>query len=81
VPRYRYFCNICKEDFISFHAISLEKTDCDLCESTDIERRLTKPIKKIKKKDNVKVGSLTNKYIEENREILKTLKENREENE
>jgi len=79
MPRYRYFCNACKEEFISFHAISHEKDDCDLCGALDIEKRLTKPIKKVKKQQNVKVGSLTNKYIEENREILKTLKDNREE--
>ena len=81
MPRYRYFCNTCEQEFMSFHAISYEKNDCDLCGAMDIEKRLTKPNKKIKKQQNVKVGSLTNKYIEENREILKTLKDNREEHE
>ena len=48
--------------------------ECTLCESSDIAKLLTKPLF-FKKKHNPKIGKLTKKYIEQNKEVLENLKE------
>ena len=74
MPRYYYHCNNCHGDFLVHHLMSETQKECSLCESDDIAKLLTKPLF-FEKKDNKSLGILTKKYIEENKEILKELKE------
>jgi tRNA G26 N,N-dimethylase Trm1 len=74
VPRYYYHCNNCHGDFLVHHLISEIQENCSLCESTDIAKLLTKPLF-FEKKENKTLGKLAKKYIEENKEVLKNLKE------
>lgn len=75
MPRYLYFCNDCQEDFIVFHSISDKQKECNICQSENIKKMLTKPTYLTKKSEQKKsVGNLTKKYIEDNKEILKDLK-------
>ncbi len=74
MPRYRYFCEECQSDFTMFHGMDHIQKDCPACNSIKIKKMLTTPIHLKNKKDG-SVGNLTKKYIEDNKEILKDLKE------
>ena len=74
MPRYRYFCEECQNEFNVFHGINDIQKDCSVCNSDKIKKMLTTPIHLKNKKDK-SVGNLTKKYIEDNKEILKELKE------
>lgn len=74
MPRYYYHCNNCDRDFLAHHLISEVQENCNLCDSNDITKLLTKPLF-FEKKDNGKtLGKLAKKYIEENKEVLEELK-------
>jgi len=73
MPRYIYFCKECQDDFVVFHGINDIQKHCALCDSDNISKMLTKPIHLAKKKDK-STGTLTKKYIEENKEVLNNLK-------
>jgi len=74
VPRYQYYCNICKKDFIAVHSWKEPQEFCVLCNGVDIKKLLTKPLTPTKK-GNPKVGDLTKEFIEANKEVLEELKE------
>ena len=74
MPRYIYFCEECQTDFTIFHGISDIQETCVVCEKSSIKKMLTKPIHLKTKKDK-STGKVTQKYIEENKEVLKNLKE------
>jgi hypothetical protein len=57
-----------------FHGMDDIQKDCPACNSSKIKKMLTTPIHLKNKKDE-SVGNLTKKYIEDNKEILKDLKE------
>jgi putative FmdB family regulatory protein len=76
LPRYRYHCESCEEDFVAFHSFSDTKENCDLCDSDSIKKMVGKPVVINKKQNDSKAtGALTNEYIEANREILAQMKE------
>ena len=74
MPRYRYYCNICKKDFVVTHSWKEPQENCILCDNVDIKKLLTKPLAP-KKKNKSKVGDLTKEFIEANKEVLEELKE------
>lgn len=76
MPRYRYHCEGCEEEFVAFHSFSDVKETCDLCGSDNITKMVGKPVV-IKKNQNSSksTGALTNEYIEANRELLAEMKE------
>ena len=74
MPRYYYHCNNCHGDFLVHHLMNEIQEQCSLCESNNIAKLLTKPLF-FEKKDNKSSGKLTKKYIEENKKVLKELKE------
>lgn len=76
MPRYRYKCEGCEEEFVALHSFSEQKESCDLCGHESIVKMLGKPIVLNKKTINSRgTGDLTNEYIEANRELLKEMKE------
>ena len=76
LPRYRYKCEGCEQEFVALHSFSDVRESCDLCGHESITKMLGKPIVLNKKLTNSKdTGSLTNEYIEANRELLKDMKE------
>jgi len=77
MPRYRYACEKCEEITEAFHSYKETLTDCVKCESLNsLTRLLNTPRYVVKKKptEDIKVGDITQKFIEENREILKQQK-------
>lgn len=81
MPKYLYECGSCTHQFISFHGIHEGPAGCPKCQSKE---DLTKLINKVYIKGQQegvgdstfnKVGDLTKQMIEDNREILKDLKE------
>ncbi len=76
MPRYRYECEECKKIFTAFHSFKDTLDNCKYCETTGSLNKLLNTPYINKKVDNEahKVGELTKKFIEENREILKNQK-------
>jgi len=74
MPRYKYQCNTCQIETTIYHGISEVILNCDVCDGKECMQKLLSKPRYIKKKTmgiNQKVGELTKKYIEENKEILK----------
>ena len=83
MPRYRYQCEKCEDVTTIFHLISEQiKSGCTVCEATgSLTKLLNTTI--IKKDDRhmvqeQKTGDLTKQFIEENREILKNQKKEKD---
>ena len=77
MPRYYYDCTQCGASIRIFHLVEEIAEDCTVCNfSGSLQRAITTPTfhKKKEGRDN-KVGALTKKSIEENREILNKAKE------
>ena len=77
MPRYNYFCTYCESEFMTAHGMNEVKQECDLCNMTgSINKILSKPImiSNKTKTNNKKVGELTSEFIEKNRELLKSMK-------
>ncbi len=79
MPRYRYLCEICDEFTDAFHSHEDILLDCEKCTSEEsLKKILSTPyygIKRLSSKFDKKIGDITKKHIEENREILKQQKE------
>ena len=78
MPRYQYECKICGANEIVFHLIDETHEDCNNCNSEDSMVKIVSVANiktKTKAKQISKIGDITKKFIEENREILKQQKE------
>jgi hypothetical protein len=78
MPRYRYYCENCKQESLIFHGINEVIVDCLDCEIRQtMKKLLSTPIitsnKPVEKESHV--GSLTKEYIESNRDVLQTQKQ------
>ena len=77
MPRYQYECKVCGSKALVFHLMDETHEDCEECESTGSMIKLlssTNIKTKNKTKQPEKIGDLTKKFIEKNREILKQQK-------
>lgn len=77
MPRYRYKCDKCDKEQMIVHLIKHKITNCPVCKGTKcMQKQLTTPnIKIAPSQTEASVGDLTNEFIEANREVLKTQKE------
>jgi len=76
LPRYRYKCEGCEEQFVVLHSFSETREECLLCGHVGITKMLGKPVIVNKKESDPRAtGAITNEYIEANRELLKQMKE------
>lgn len=76
MPRYRYKCEGCEEQFVVLHSFSETREQCLLCGHVGITKMLGKPVIVNKKESDPRAtGAITNEYIEANRELLKQMKE------
>ena len=80
MPRYKYVCSACEFTKNYFHGINDVVEICEKCEQPtmkkDYSSSFTLNVKKTNKK--TKVGELTKKYIEDNKEILEQQKKEAE---
>jgi len=60
-------------EFVVMHSYKELQEDCIYCESNEISKLLSKPIK-IESKHEAQTGQITKEYIESNKEILEDLK-------
>ena len=76
MPRYQYKCSECEFLKTYFHGLNDVVEICEKCNKKTMEKVLTNSFFTIKKKSASpeKIGELTKKYIEENREILENEK-------
>ena len=71
MPRYNYRCEACGTESTIFHLISETIDECDVCEASgEMTKLLSRPTYVAAQTKDNKVGTLTVRYIEENREIL-----------
>jgi len=73
MPRYKYACDICQEDFCVFHHWEEKQETCTECGSREISKIISKPLRAITKPAE-KTGQVTDEYIKANKEILEDLK-------
>ena len=72
MPRYTYRCIDCQENFDVVHGILDNQETCGFCYSTKIKRVPQMPhIRREQPSEGERVGELTKRAIEENRELLK----------
>lgn len=74
MPRYQYECKVCGATELVFHLMGETHEDCEECESEGSMIKLLSSVTiktKDKPKQAEKIGTLTNEYIQKNREILK----------
>ena len=79
MPKYIYQCNTCSGRFEIYHGMTESEDYCPQCESEDFYRvpQFTFFKRSVEPKGN-KVGEETKAAIEENRDILKQMKKERE---
>jgi|6_EtaG_2_1085325.scaffolds.fasta_scaffold48769_2 putative FmdB family regulatory protein len=78
MPRYRYQCEECEEFTDAIHSYKEVLTDCEKCNTEkSLKKMISVPYYGAKKlsEDEAKIGNITNKFIEENRNVLKQQKE------
>ena len=77
MPRYCYRCESCEKEFIAFHGIKDVFNACKLCDTEgQIIKLLSVPtVIKEEKRQDKKIGDLTEEYIELNKDILQQEKE------
>lgn len=80
MPRYCYMCDSCGVSTILFHLMDETIDECLACRSQHtMIKQLTTPLYKKKiEPQSQKVGSLTEEFIDINRDILNQEKEKRE---
>ncbi len=77
MPRYQYKCAVCEFTKTYFHSISDTIETCESCGQETMEKVFTNKFFTFNKKGTKpeKIGNLTKKYIEENKEILENEKQ------
>ena len=78
MPRYVYDCSECEKQFETQHSYKFKGTVCKFCESPSVNKNLSKVVnvKRLPQGKNKSVGSEVNEAIGENREELKTMRDN-----
>ena len=75
MPFYEYFCKPCKTTYKTFHGIDDKSGPCPKCQSLDITKVVPVPSWQQVNKRESSAGERVEKFIEEQREILKAEKE------
>ena len=75
MPKYSYKCSQCDEITIIYHKINDIKTDCDICKSESVLKRIPSRFMLFDKKKDHKTGSVVNNSIKEFREDLEQEKQ------
>jgi len=76
MPRYVYKCESCRGHFQVRHGMSERQEECTICNSTGTLVRVPQMPFVVNKEDKeTKVGSTTKDFIEQNRQVLKEMKE------
>ena len=75
MPRYIYRCDSCSGHFQIRHGMSEEQEECIICmEKGNLVRVPQIPSLVTHKEEDSKVGDTTKNFIEQNRELLNTMK-------
>ena len=76
MPKYSYECSQCEEIITVYHGIDETKTNCGVCKSVDVLKRLPSRFVFIREKDcSEEIGTIVKRSIEEFRENLDQEKE------
>ena len=79
MPKYIYQCETCSGHFQIYHGMTESKDSCPECDSNDFHRVPQMPfLKRSVESNGGKVGEKVKAAIEENRGVLKEMKEQRE---
>jgi len=77
MPRYVYRCDSCNDHFQVRHGMKEVQESCQLCQVPGLLTRVPQmpSIRKEADSGNQKTGNLTKDFIEQNRELLSSMKE------
>ena len=75
MPFYEYFCKSCKTPYKTFHGVDDKSGTCPKCESAEVSKLVPTLSLKQEIKQETSAGNRVEKFIEEQREILKAEKE------
>jgi putative FmdB family regulatory protein len=75
MPFYEYFCSTCKQNYKTFHGVEEKSTSCPACNSPEVTKTLPVFNKLIETPRNNTAGQRVERFIEEQREILKAEKQ------
>lgn len=76
MPRYKYECNACHEQFIVFHGITEKFSDCLRCDGKSLQKLVSTPQFASKTlPPTTMVGTVTEEFIDSSKEDLKKQKE------
>jgi putative FmdB family regulatory protein len=71
MPLYEYLCNACKQPYKTFHGADEVSTECVLCSSPEVSKKLPSLNIVESKKKTTTAGQRVEKFIEDSREALK----------
>ena len=76
MPRYVYRCDSCLGHFQIRHGMSEKQEECTICNSVGFLVRVPQmPFTVKKDAQEVKVGETTKDFIEQNKELIQTMKQ------
>jgi len=76
MPQYAYRCKACQKQWEEIHSINEKPSICPFCETENIHRVPSQVSSVMKVEDKkVKTGEVVKDYIEQNKEVLKELKQ------
>lgn len=76
MPQYHYKCQSCQKDWQEFHSINETVNLCPYCELENFVKRIPSPVMAtIKKSSEKTTGETVKQYIEENKQVLKEIKQ------
>ena len=79
MPRYRYMCHTCMTEFVAMHSFNEIQESCIYCESSEISKLLSRPIK-VEHKSDIQTGQITKNISKQIRDFRRFEKESRSEN-
>jgi len=76
MPQYTYRCKACEKEWVEIHSINEKPSVCPFCETNNFHRVPSQVSTVVKTEDKkVKTGEVVKDYIEQNKEVLKELKQ------
>ncbi len=75
MPKYRYICDNCQNDFFKYHSISKILEDCQFCNEVGTLKKVPTAFRLLNDEKNNKTGQIVKNSIEEFRQDLKDEKE------
>jgi putative FmdB family regulatory protein len=77
MPQYVYKCKSCDKQWEEFHSLNEAPSKCPFCEMNNFHRvpSYVASVAKMQEENKIKTGEIVKDYIEQNKQVLKELKQ------